>query len=398
MFPQFYQNIFETYLSLGQLLTLQAMILLLQKHRNVTLAHLATVFPQPIQKESRIRSLQRFLYLPQLSIKLLWFPIVKHVLEQERRKQPANRAQRRRAKKKGILHQGYLLVAIDRTQWKDNNIILLSVIWGNHAIPVFWDKLPKKGSSSFAQQKRVIAPVLDLLRDYPIVFLGDREFHSVKLAQWLSERGVEFALRQKKSTCIQDDEQVYVALEDLNIQRGMSRFYKNIRCTKTHQLGNFNLAAYWKGTCRGKKTKEPWYILTSLPSAKLALSLYAARWGIETLFKDCKTGGYNLENTRVNQKRLLAIILLIAIAYTLATLQGQVLKDLGISKYICRSTEEERTYERHSDFWVGLYGPLWLQSFKDFFELATLLMKLKPHKRLYFQRGLKALSLIESTV
>ncbi len=40
------------------------------------------------------------------------------------------------------------------------------------------------------------------------------------------------------------------------------------------------------------------------------------------MFKDCKTGGYNLECTRVNQRRLLATILLITIAYTIATLQG----------------------------------------------------------------------------
>jgi hypothetical protein len=56
--------------------------------------------------------------------------------------------------------------------------------------------------------------------------------------------------------------------------------------------------------------------LTSLKSLKLTLSFYAARWGIETMFKDCKTGGYNLEETRVNDRRLLALVLLISIAYT----------------------------------------------------------------------------------
>ncbi|NEO41037.1 MAG: transposase [Moorea sp. SIOASIH] len=61
---------------------------------------------------------------------------------------------------------------------------------------------------------------------------------------------------------------------------------------------------------------------TALPPQDRAASLYAARWGIETMFKDYKTGGYNLEKTRVNERRLIAIVLLIAIAYTLATFQG----------------------------------------------------------------------------
>ena len=309
-----------------------------------------------------------------------------------------NRAQRRRAQKLKLIHKGYLLLALDRTQWQERNIIMLSLIWGKHALPIYWELLGKKGASNFSEQKRFIAPVLRLLRSYPIVLLGDREFHSVKLAKWLSGWGVDFALRQKKNTCISDDEQVYVALKDLEIKPGNRQFYANISCTKSHQLGEFNLAAYWKRKYRRKSPKAPWYILTSLPSLQLALSFYAARWGIETLFKDCKTGGYHLEDTKVNERRLLATILLIAIAYTLATFQGVACQKRQVSEYICRPTEKQRSVSRHSDFWIGLYGFLWMESMMFWSDMAGDLMNLKPHKRLYFQRGLKALSFIQSTV
>ena len=36
------------------------------------------------------------------------------------------------------------------------------------------------------------------------------------------------------------------------------------------------------------------------------------------MFKDCKTGGYNLEGTKANSHRLTNLILLIAIAYTMS--------------------------------------------------------------------------------
>ena len=81
MFPQFYQRVLETHLSPTQYLTLQLLILLLQSHRQVSLARLAQLFPQPIKYESRLRNLQRFLNLPNLSAKLLWFPIIKQVLK-----------------------------------------------------------------------------------------------------------------------------------------------------------------------------------------------------------------------------------------------------------------------------------------------------------------------------
>ena len=46
------------------------------------------------------------------------------------------------------------------------------------------------------------------------------------------------------------------------------------------------------------------------------IKAYKKRMGIEAMFKDCKSGGYNLENCLGNDQRLLSLILLIAIAYT----------------------------------------------------------------------------------
>ncbi|NEO46378.1 MAG: hypothetical protein F6K55_20505 [Moorea sp. SIO4A3] len=61
--------------------------------------------------------------------------------------------------------------------------------------------------------------------------------------------------------------------------------------------------------------------------------------------RDLKTGGYNLENTNVNERRLLAIILVISIAYTLTTLQVKSLQNLRVTEYICRPNEPERSTE-----------------------------------------------------
>jgi hypothetical protein len=175
MLPQFYQRVFETHLSPTQYLTLQLLILLVQSHRKVWLSQLAQLFPQPIKYESRRRNLQRFLNLPTLSAKLLWFPIIKQLLKQHYRSSGGNRFHRRLAKKLKLIHQGYLLLVIDRTQWKDRNLMMLSLVWGQHALPVYWQLLSTKGSSNLAAQTKVLAPVVRLLRPYRVVLLGDRE-------------------------------------------------------------------------------------------------------------------------------------------------------------------------------------------------------------------------------
>jgi len=270
---------------------------------------------------------------------------------------------------------------IDRSQWKERNVMMLSLVWGSHALPVYWELLGKKGSSNLEEHKRVLSPALQLLKEYKVVVIGDREFQSIKLGEWLWSRGVGFVLRQKKRTCIAENPDKYQSLKSLEIRPGMSRFYREVYCGKSHQIGRFNLAAYWKRKYRGKGSKEAWFILTSLDNMQLALSFYSARWGIETRFKDCKTGGYNLEETRVNEQRLLATILVIAMAYTWATLQGIAGKKMEVSSYLARPTESSRKVKRHSHFYIGCYGLLWIQSFQCWSSLAQELMDSKPHKR-----------------
>ena len=323
MIPESYQTTLRAHLSENQYLTLQLLLLLIQAHRQVKLSVLARVFPQPIQYQSRKRNLQRFLALPQLTIKGLWFPLIKYWIRREQTGEGLNRKQRRRRSKLKHSKYGYWMIAIDRTQWKGHNLFVVTIVWGTHALPLYWELLDHVGNSDLKTQKRLLKAVLHLFKNYPVLVSGDREFHSPKLGEWLDSRGVYFALRQKKDLHFQEvlDEE-YQVLKEIGFKAGMSKFYKGVLCNKSDGLGSFNIAAYWKRKYRNKGPKEPWYILTNLPTLKQALEVYRCRWGIEQFFKDCKTGGYNLEETKVNETRFLALVLLIAISYTLATLQG----------------------------------------------------------------------------
>jgi hypothetical protein len=50
------------------------------------------------------------------------------------------------------------------------------------------------------------------------------------------------------------------------------------------------------------------------------------------MFKNCKTGGYNLEKSHANNQRLNSLILLIAIAYSYALPPGANNQEYGNSK------------------------------------------------------------------
>ncbi|MEP0925240.1 IS4 family transposase [Leptolyngbya sp. FACHB-711] len=357
------------------------LVALLQRERNVSMERLATLFAQPIQFESRRRNLQRFLQLPQLNLKALWFPILTYWLKQH-------------------FHRGQdVYLVIDRTQWKHHNLLMVSVVYHKRAIPVFWHCLDHCGLSSLSEQQRVLRPVFALMKSYQCTVLGDREFHSVALADWLRQQGVKFVLRLPKSTTVKSHCDAEIErLDELLQFPGIACFEVQVQVTQQQGFGRFNLVTRWKRVYRHSKANQVWYLLTNLNDLDAALSSYAKRFSIEPMFKDFKTGGYNLENCRATGQRFLALVLLVSIAYTLTTEQGKRIRRKQIQHYIGRVKEPNRAQKRHSNFWIGLYGQLWIASMDLWFTWAEELMHLKPQKRRFFRQGLRAMSLIHSVL
>jgi hypothetical protein len=112
------------------------------------------------------------------------------------------------------------------------------------------------------------------------------------------------------------------------------------------------------------------------------------------MFRDFKSGGYNLEDTLLTKHRLTTLILLITLADASATFSGEIVKQQGNAKYVGRVKEKGRTDRRHSDFYLGLHAQSWLESIQMFRVEIQELIKLSPGKCANYQRGLRAASLI----
>jgi hypothetical protein len=136
----------------------------MQSEKQVRLERLSRVFPCLITAESRRRKLQRFLDLPNLTIELIWFPLITYWLTTYCRVGTR------------------LSIAIDRSQWGCINLFMVSLIWERRAIPLYWSLLPKLGSSNFESQTTNLQPVLPLFSEYKVIVLGDREWVHLTLA------------------------------------------------------------------------------------------------------------------------------------------------------------------------------------------------------------------------
>ncbi len=380
MLPLFYQTHLHTQLNRSEYLLLTILINLLQSIKQVKLETLATALPLPITFNSRRKKLQRFLSLPQLTIENIWFPILQAWLKAE------------------FVPQKVLYIAIDRTKWGRINLLVISLIWDKRALPIYWELLPKQGNSDFPKQTQAFAQILSLFKDYKVVVLGDREFCSVKLGNWILEQKLYFCLRLKQNEFVLLEDEIWLQLSDLGLSPGMSFYLNGVRVTKQRGFAKFNVACKWKQKYWGWAPDEGWFILTNFLDLESAILAYKKRFGIEEMFRDFKRGGYNLEGTNITNDRLVVLILLIAIAYTTATTQGRRMKRMEIQKYIGRVQETGRIERRHSSFYIGLYGQTWVNFIEQCADPVSSLIGLSRNKWKFYQKGLRAMKLILSTL
>ena len=379
MIPELYQKHLKNLLSESQLLFFSIVLIIIQDIKNIKLEKIAESLPLPIQVNSRRKKLQRFLSLPIFELKLLWFPILEKWLEQT------------------FTKESKIYLAIDRTNWKYKNLFMISLIYNNRAIPVYFELISKLGSSNFSEQTKIISNIIELFNGYQVIILGDREFCSVKLAKWLDTQGFIFCLRLKKSEQIQLKNSGWTSLKNCGLKPGTSLFFENVKVTKTKQITGFSIACKWKKSYRKSVTKEGWFILTNMSSAPEAISAYKKRFNIEEMFRDYKSGGYNMEGSNVIGKRFISLVIIISFAYLASTIQGEKITKQGVQKYVARVKEYGRSTKRHSSFYIGLYAQNWINFFDKCWELVYDLMRLSRHKLDNYLRGMRAMKLIEST-
>jgi hypothetical protein len=101
------------------------MINVLQDIKEISLEKLANALPLPILFESRRKKVQRFLSLPVLQLPKIWFPLIKDWLAQN------------------FTSRDAIYLVIDRTKWERKNLIMISVIYDQRAIPIYFEFLPK---------------------------------------------------------------------------------------------------------------------------------------------------------------------------------------------------------------------------------------------------------------
>ncbi len=228
--------------------------------------------PADIQLESRVQRFERVLKCRKLVPLEALKPISKRVLAtlSKSSKQP-------------------LMILMDRSMINDTlNLLWMSVGFGGRALPLGWILVPHEGNSDLKLQQELLNWLKEILpAKAKAVIVADREFHSIRLAEWLEkELKLDYALRIKAGTYIEFDGEM-LKTSELAV-KGESFQMSDVKITKDVELDyRTNLTVHWAAD-----EDEPWCLATNL-DVEESLEVYAKRFWIEEMFSDHKSRGLN---------------------------------------------------------------------------------------------------------
>ena len=149
--------------------------------QTVSLHKLAAAMPTPVERDSNLRRIQRFIAKYALNLDFVARMIFSLL--------PVKTG---------------LVLSMDRTNWKfgdfDINILMLGVTYKGIASPLMFSLLPKKGNSNWEERKAIVERFVRLFGSECIdCLVADREFTGKEWVGWLNRNHIRYYIRIRQN-------------------------------------------------------------------------------------------------------------------------------------------------------------------------------------------------------
>lgn len=212
-----------------------------------------------------------------------------------------------------ILQQKELVFIIDGSVvGRGCQTLMISVLWKKKALPIIW-KTIEAPKGHFPQSDhllllKLLGSILSQLPNVRCVMLGDGEYDGAEWIQELKKMGFEYVLRTAKDTLLTNSDGETFQPKSQDVGNESYLFVEHCRLS-SGTITNFVL---W----HERRFKDPIYLLTNLDIAQLSIGYYRKRFKIETLFKDFKSEGFNLHQSKLtNPEKINRLIIICSLAY-----------------------------------------------------------------------------------
>jgi hypothetical protein len=230
----------------------------------------------------------------------------------------------------------HLHLALDTTMlWNSYCVVVLSAVCHGRAVPLLWTTLEHPSASVSSEICIALLHRADaLLCEFgAITLLADRAFPSSQLLGWFEQKPRwTYVMRLRGDTPVHGTAApLGCEVRRLRLGRGHCRGFHNVELWGTRgQRANLLLAHP-----SGVSVDEPWYLVTNAPLHLDLVWTYARRFWCEELFRDQKSGLFQLESSGLRHpERMDHLLLVVAIAVLVSSLQGYAISMDGLRRQV----------------------------------------------------------------
>lgn len=221
----------------------------------------------------------------------------------------------------GLLRRfNFTHLLLDGTSWKRGqqkyHYMVLSVLVGSVAVPIYWKQLGKIGASSQKERKAIFTEAMKHFDLKGMTLLADREYVGIEWFKFLVDNKIEFVIRLRfgdyYSAVDEAPGKTYQQMYDQCLVGG--KF-----CRKRIKLGGRFYFISMRSNPKATAGDEVIIFLTRIRAVKKTVDQYVKRWRIECLFRHLKTNGFGLEDINfkpVGRSNLLMAIVGLSYAMT----------------------------------------------------------------------------------
>lgn len=263
--------------------------------QSCNLSQIAAYLPMETKAESRVTKIRRWLMNPHIKVWRVYKKILEQVLSGWSEVEAT------------IILDGVMVFG-DRWQ-----IFRVSLLHGCRAIPLAWKIVEGKGLVKVTKLEDMLEKVKRFLEKHvkQVTFLADAGFRDCDWAQLCEKLGWNYAIRVACNTYLTLPDGTCDRLDNL-VPQNQNRYFQNVLLTREAKLQT-NVSVTW--TTNKKDELEMVAILTDRIACRARLREYAGRMSIEQSFRDDKSGGFDMEHTRLQHaERIDHLLLALAIA------------------------------------------------------------------------------------
>ena len=225
-------------------------------------------------------------------------------------------------------------LALDTTMlWDKYAVVRIAAVYRGRSLPLAWVVI-EQGSASvaLAAYAGILHEAARLLPgNCRVTLLADRGFNDVKLMELAVELGWHFVIRLKGSLWVYRPFRRRCKVQNLMPPKGHIHLWHTVQLTE-RRFGPIHLAL---GHMRTPNGYEKWALVSDLPTSVETFDTYALRFDIEESFLDDKSGGFQLESSRIDSADALERLLLILATATLYLVSsGTAMVEMGRRRLI----------------------------------------------------------------